>query len=878
MYNLKLPDIEPARPVPSAADAIDRAGSQFQQAAGVVGNALLQRDMAQVATQMQEATLQTTKGLSDTLDFIQRNPYLKPERVKALFGGKVPPDIRLSDKVATPAGEVEQPREAVPMHEVVPFLFDQQSKATVDNAARGISEEGWQSKFRMAAAQDVERARQEALNWQRAQSLADAQIRSVSQFQQAVASRSWSTAQAILNNADFTMDVKTRETLRNEFPKMRTMAGIEDRLRYATSLDDLDKLARDIDANRVVDPTKKPIIENADGTFSTERTTTWTIGDKYVVMPTIVDGKEYTPEQALQLYKEGKIKDAKAFDSADAAEKYAQERHNNEEATREGDRGAFYAKLTAEEQYTLNDRIRSRKHELEAEQERAEKRAAEKRFEDFGDVVQVATEQAKLQGRPVTDFVSTANIPLNLKFHEYATYKNWLEAVSKTERKTDNRVWLELSDLDKAGKLASKSKAEMMGYWPGLSEQDQRTWMDRWAAAKSGGSNKPLFSDTEDKTIDAVLTDFYKFDPKKNPVLFQNAKALLQKNMLVWRSKFPDQPMLWGEVLSVGASTFNANTNLNRGWLTVDPDTQQQWTKKYFGDGDADAAMSALVLGVGAAAPGRIISVQDLQTHLDQMNQERALVSEAWSKINKAADLSGTARATVHSVLVNPAALEIIDRQLADDGKQPNQRNRIYRIVENMQIPQSVPYEQEEERKAAEDAQRRQVTAAGEELNAQNKAQTAASRAAAKAAAAVERDRWNALPYWQQRAETLEKDALQQRESEVEAQIRGRVLAEDRAAQWAEANAAGRRYIVGKRFEDDPVRREMEKRIKAEVAAQRVALQNDVRMWFSGARSTYAAMLSDFQAGDPATVILFNKFGLDSFDNYVKARREGKVP
>jgi hypothetical protein len=86
------------------------------------------------------------------------------------------------------------------------------------------------------------------------------------------------------------------------------------------------------------DPTK-PIIENPDGTFSTERTMSFRDEDgKETVIATIVGGTAYSPKEAVRLYREGKNPALGKFDTVSAAEEYAQQRHLKEERTRAGDR------------------------------------------------------------------------------------------------------------------------------------------------------------------------------------------------------------------------------------------------------------------------------------------------------------------------------------------------------------------------------------------------------------------------------------------------------------------------------------------------------------------------------------------------------------
>jgi hypothetical protein len=85
------------------------------------------------------------------------------------------------------------------------------------------------------------------------------------------------------------------------------------------------------------DPTK-PIIENPDGSYSTESTMTFESDGKYYVAPTIVGGKRYTPDEAIRLWREGKNAPVGEFATQREADAYAQKRHEREAATREKDR------------------------------------------------------------------------------------------------------------------------------------------------------------------------------------------------------------------------------------------------------------------------------------------------------------------------------------------------------------------------------------------------------------------------------------------------------------------------------------------------------------------------------------------------------------
>lgn len=73
---------------------------------------------------------------------------------------------------------------------------------------------------------------------------------------------------------------------------------------------------------RPIDETR-PIIHNADGSFSTERTITVEADGRHYVIPTIVGGKPRTPDEAVALWRTGKNQPVGVFANADEAESYA---------------------------------------------------------------------------------------------------------------------------------------------------------------------------------------------------------------------------------------------------------------------------------------------------------------------------------------------------------------------------------------------------------------------------------------------------------------------------------------------------------------------------------------------------------------------------
>jgi len=73
-------------------------------------------------------------------------------------------------------------------------------------------------------------------------------------------------------------------------------------------------------------PADVPVLYNPDGTISTERTITVESDGKHYLIPTIVDGKAYGAETAIDMWSAGKNKPIAVFDSAAEADKYARER------------------------------------------------------------------------------------------------------------------------------------------------------------------------------------------------------------------------------------------------------------------------------------------------------------------------------------------------------------------------------------------------------------------------------------------------------------------------------------------------------------------------------------------------------------------------
>jgi hypothetical protein len=256
--NLDLPRIEPAQPVRSAANETDQAGAKFKQAADTVAGVLAEDDKARIAVETQEAVLQHTKALAQKHDFIRDNPWLRPDQVEQMFGGKVPDGFDLTEQVpGQPNPAVRQRKKVIAAHEVANQWFEQQAPIVMADAARNVTDEPWRRRFERAAAADEQKTRESVNDWVRAQRAADNEIRSVSQYEQLMNDGRYDTAKALLGGAaDLTMSLKTREKLRAEHEERVTKSVVMGRIRSAQTPEELDALSADITGNTVREGTE----------------------------------------------------------------------------------------------------------------------------------------------------------------------------------------------------------------------------------------------------------------------------------------------------------------------------------------------------------------------------------------------------------------------------------------------------------------------------------------------------------------------------------------------------------------------------------------------------------------------------------------------
>ncbi len=99
--------------------------------------------------------------------------------------------------------------------------------------------------------------------------------------------------------------------------------------------------------NSGIDPTR-PVLNNADGSFSTERTITVEADGRHYVIPTIVGGKERGEDEAIDLWKKGSNREVGVFPTAEEADKYAVSRSEQIGKIRQPVEDPFLQQLNAE--------------------------------------------------------------------------------------------------------------------------------------------------------------------------------------------------------------------------------------------------------------------------------------------------------------------------------------------------------------------------------------------------------------------------------------------------------------------------------------------------------------------------------------------------
>lgn len=836
--DITLPKIEPASPVRSPADNIDAAGAAFKRSMDTVANVIGEDAKMRIAVETQEATVQGTKQLHNIVQTIQTKPYVKSKDVPALFGGQVPSSIDLTEPVpGQPDEKKRQPRAVVPMHELAIPLFEQQAAQAVIDAGRNVTDDPWRRQFERAFARDVEAKRAEVMDWQRAQFLADAEIRSVAQFHQAMSARNYPLAEAILNGPG--MGVRQRETLRAEMPAMRTKAVVEDRLRSVQTPQEADKLIADIAGNRVTPDSK--ILENPDGTFSTESTIAETDPKtgKIVTVATVIDGRRYDREQAWKMYLDGKNPALHEDDTPEEANAYGQARHEYEQRVYGPMRGKF-AKLTPEQQYQFAAVAQHRRKELVSEMEAARKMAREVTFQKYGNIAFEALKLSQQYGVPASHFWSISQISgednAGMDFGDKMTLLHALEADPK--RPTDPAAYLELARVwHTPGALGKLSPQAMWNFLPKLSTQDGQTWMDRWAQdRKEPGAVKSPITSEQDNLAGRYVSVFLQTDPKDKPQEYEIKKGQIVQMMIDNALSPNPKPMFTiNDVAAITAGRFD--------------DSRQKAT------GD-------VVLRGGLAYLGGAWRVTDqmIADHKKQMKAEAPLVDKAYKALVTDDSPNDEWRARVHVILANPVELQKVKEQLrANPAANPeDKQQQIFQITKNLQMPESLPYAQGVEEDAIKARKLEQVRAEAEKQRAEEKAAKEAQRLEAET-------KRRSLPVWEQHADEAAEAEVKRRFNEKREQVR-QEFGRDPIDQTPFAFRTpppdfGRADLAAEKF-----RPGIEQQVAAEYDSHKRAFREFLRM---------------VNENDPVAVELAQKFFLDtsfqSFKKYIDLRKKGEV-
>ena len=82
----------------------------------------------------------------------------------------------------------------------------------------------------------------------------------------------------------------------------------------------------------------RPILENSDGSFSTEETVTFDSGGRFYNVPTIVNGTRRSEAEAIRLWENGQNHEVGNFGSLNAAVSAARQRSNRIGRARQRDR------------------------------------------------------------------------------------------------------------------------------------------------------------------------------------------------------------------------------------------------------------------------------------------------------------------------------------------------------------------------------------------------------------------------------------------------------------------------------------------------------------------------------------------------------------
>jgi len=76
-------------------------------------------------------------------------------------------------------------------------------------------------------------------------------------------------------------------------------------------------------------PTKHPFVDNKDGSKSNVKISTYQFDDDHILIPTMVEGKQLSDDEAISVAKKFGLHMYPKFKSAEEANKYAEQIHSN---------------------------------------------------------------------------------------------------------------------------------------------------------------------------------------------------------------------------------------------------------------------------------------------------------------------------------------------------------------------------------------------------------------------------------------------------------------------------------------------------------------------------------------------------------------------
>jgi hypothetical protein len=297
-------------------------------------------------------------------------------------------------------------------------------------------------------------------------------------------------------------------------------------------------------------------------------------------------------------------------------------------------------------------------------------------------------------------------------------------------------------------------------------------------------------------------------------------------------------------------------------------------------DKDNDRAVRVLNAELPRITGRTLVTQQDLDEALAHIEEQTPIVDPAYEAMITSRPLDSGFRAEIYALSQNKTMRPLLEK-LIPEGMGVNPKSLVYAAVKALQPPQDVAYEQEQAAKATRAAVSRDAQEAGKEQAAAASAQMAAARAQETAAQKAERDRWNSLPTWEQAAENLTKQTLEDDATAVERGVRAKVMAEDRSAQLAAAKGKGAfgrdAAIMGEWPAGHPRRTALEDRIKAETAALLTQHAARVASQMDDAKAEYRRFLERVEAKEPKALEQYRTLYLDSFPKWFQLRREGKV-